>query len=156
MGRTRVVFFRSTAHRGGCGGQRVGRRDDIGTTSGRAIFEHSPAHTVHLTILEPADARAIVPELAATRNPDVWAHRYEDDRHGWTLSIATHAPPQSGKLSLGGFRIAPPERTSAPGFTTDREAIALAIGMEEKVHWSRLLGVGGPLVIRDIRRIVGG
>ena len=108
------------------------------------------------TILRPADALAVVPELAQTRNPDVWAYRYRDDRHGWTLSIATHAPPGSGKLSLGGFRIAPPERTSSPGFTTDREAIALAIGMEDKVYWSRLLGIGGPLVMRDIRRIVGG
>jgi hypothetical protein len=107
-------------------------------------------------ILEPADARAIVPELAETRNPDVWAYRYCDERYGWTLTIATHAPPGSGKLSLGGFRIAPEERTASPGFTTDREAIALAIGMEEKVHWSRLLGVGGPLVKRDMSRIVGG
>ena len=45
---------------------------------------------------------------------------------------------------------------TSPGFTTDREAIALAMGMEEKVHWSRLIGVGGPLVRRDMRRIVGG
>jgi hypothetical protein len=107
-------------------------------------------------VLEPGDARAIVPELAETRNPDVWAYRYCNERHGWTLTIATHAPPGSGKLSLGGFRIAPEERTASPGFTTDREAIALAIGMEEKVHWSRLLGVGGPLVKRDMSRIVGG
>lgn len=72
------------------------------------------------------------------------------------LSIATHAPPGSGKLSLGGFRIAPLERTESPGFTTDREAIALAIGMEEKVHWSRVIKVGGPLAIRDLTRVVGG
>jgi len=111
---------------------------------------------VNQTVLRPAEARAIVPELAGSRNPDVWTYRYRDDRFGWTLSIATHAPPGSGKLSLGGFRIAPLERTSSPGFTTDREAIALAMGMEDKVHWSRLLGVGGPLVMRDIRRIVGG
>ena len=72
------------------------------------------------------------------------------------LSIATHAPPGSGKLSLGGFRIAPLARTSSAGFTTDREAIALAIGMEEKVHWSRVIGVGGPLAVRDLTRVVGG
>jgi hypothetical protein len=28
--------------------------------------------------------------------------------------------------------------------------------MEEKVHWSRVIGVGGPLVMHDIHRIVGG
>jgi hypothetical protein len=97
-----------------------------------------------------------VPALARTRNPDVWAYRYQHDRHAWTLTVATHAPPGSDKLSLGGFRIAPEERLRSPGFTTDREAIALAMGMEEKVHWSRLIGVGGPLVRRDMARIVGG
>lgn len=45
---------------------------------------------------------------------------------------------------------------TSPGFTPDREAIALAMGMEEKVYWSRLIGIGGPLVRRDMRRIVGG
>lgn len=95
-------------------------------------------------------------ELAQSRNPDVWVYRFRDARHGWTLSVATHAEPGSDKLSLGGFRIAPIERMQAPGFTTDREAISLAIGMEEKVHWSRVIGVGGPLAIRDLGRVVGG
>ncbi len=95
-------------------------------------------------------------ELAQSRNPDVWVYRFRDERHGWTLSIATHAEPGSGKLSLGGFRIAPVERVESPGFTTDREAIALAMGMEEKVHWSRVIGVGGPLALRDLGRVVGG
>ena len=108
------------------------------------------------TILGPEDARTVLPALGATRNPDVWAYRFRHERHDWRLTVATHAPPGSGKLSLGGFRIAPEERIASPGFTTDREAIALAIGMEEKVHWSRTIGVGGPLVMRDIRRIVGG
>lgn len=108
------------------------------------------------TVLEPAQTLGIVPELALSRNPEVWAYRYRDERHGWTLTIATHAPPGSGKLSLGGFRIAPEERTASAGFTTDREAIALAMGMEDKVYWSRLLRVGGPLVMHDIQRIVGG
>ncbi len=108
------------------------------------------------TTIAPDEARRILPELAASLNPNVWVHRFADRDRGWTLSIATHAPPGSGKLSLGGFRIAPVERTSAPGFTTDREAIALAIGMEEKVHWSRVIGVGGPLAQRDLSRIVGG
>jgi hypothetical protein len=108
------------------------------------------------TILGPDESLAIVPALGATRNPEVWAYRFRHDRHDWQLTVATHAPPGSGKLSLGGFRIAPEERMTSPGFTTDREAIALAIGMEEKVHWSRVIGVGGPLVMRDIGRIVGG
>jgi hypothetical protein len=111
---------------------------------------------VHSTILNPETARAVVPALAGTRHPDVWVYRYHDSDHHWTLSVATHAPPGSGKLSLGGFRIAPEERTSSPGFTADREAIQLAMGMEEKVHWSRVIGVGGPLARRDLTRIVGG
>ncbi len=108
------------------------------------------------TILQPEAARAIVPELAETRHPDVWVYRYKHDANGWTLSIATHAEPGSQKLSLGGFRIAPDERVKSPGFTTDHEAIGLAMGMEEKVHWSRVIRVGGPLTLRNITRICGG
>ena len=94
------------------------------------------------TVISPAESAALVPELAATRNPNVWVYRYAHPTEPWTLSIATHAASGSGKLSLGGFRIAPLERTTSPGFTTDREAIALAMGMEEKVHWSRVIHVG--------------
>ena len=108
------------------------------------------------TILDPDATRALMPELGATRHPRVWVYRYTDDANGWTLSIATHAEPGSRKLSLGGFRIAPESRTSSPGFTPDREAIGLAMGMEEKVHWSRVIRVGGPLAVRDMQRIVGG
>ena len=108
------------------------------------------------TILPPDAARRLVPELAAARRPDVWVYRFADTAHGWTLAVATHAAPGSGQLSLGGFRIAPEARTTAPGFTPEREAIALAMGMEEKVHWSRVIGVGGPLARRDLSRIVGG
>lgn len=111
---------------------------------------------VSKTVISPAESAVLVPELSATRNPNVWVYRYAHPTEPWTLSIATHAPPGSAKLSLGGFRIAPLERTTSPGFTTDREAIALAMGMEEKVHWSRVIHVGGPLAIRDITRIVGG
>ena len=111
---------------------------------------------MHKTILQPAAARAIVPELAQTRHPDVWVYRYHDDTNGWTLSIATHAEPGSQKLSLGGFRIAPDSRVNSPGFTTDHEAISLAMGMEEKVHWSRVIRVGGPLTLKNITRICGG
>jgi hypothetical protein len=108
------------------------------------------------TILQPAAARAIVPELAQTRHPNVWVYGYHDDATGWTLSIATHAAPGSKKLSLGGFRIAPESRVSSPGFTPDHEAIGLAMGMEEKVHWSRVIKVGGPLTLKNITRICGG
>lgn len=108
------------------------------------------------TTLSPAESAKLVPDLRGSRNPNVWVYRYAHPTAPWTLSIATHAPPGSGKLSLGGFRIAPVERTGAPGFTTDREAIALAMGMEEKVHWSRVIRVGGPLALRDLTRVVGG
>jgi hypothetical protein len=107
------------------------------------------------TILAPADVVRLFPDLAPAGH-QLWVYRYLDDATGWRLSIATHAEPGSGKLSLGGFRIAPEERTSSPGFDSDREALGLAIGMEEKVYWSRLIDVGGPLALRDTKRIVGG
>jgi len=110
---------------------------------------------VQKTILNPAATRALVPRLASARNGNVWVYRYVHP-NGWRLSIATHAEPGSDKLSLGGFRIAPEQRTAVEGFDSDVEAIELAIGMEEKVHWSRVIGVGGPLARRDMRRIVGG
>jgi hypothetical protein len=97
------------------------------------------------TVLTPAE----------TGHP-VWVYRYSCDAGPWTLSIATHAEPGSRKLSLGGFRIAPAELTDEPGFDADRMAIGLALGMEEKVYWSRLVHVGGPLALRDRGRIVGG
>lgn len=108
------------------------------------------------TTLSPAECAALVHELRETRNPNVWVYRYRHPSEPWVLAIATHAPPQSGKLSLGGFRIAPLGRVITPGFSAEHEAIALAIGMEEKVHWSRVIGVGGPLAIRDLTRVVGG
>ena len=106
--------------------------------------------------LAPAETAALFPDLAANGATGVWVYRYTDAGTGWRLSIATFAEPGSGKLSLGGFRIAPDERTSSPGFDSDREAIGLAIGMEEKVYWSRLLRIGGPLALRATDRIVGG
>ena len=109
-----------------------------------------------VTVLPPDEARRILPALAHATAPDVWVHRFTDRTQGWTLAVATHAAPGSGKLSLGGFRIAPEERMRSEGFTPEREAIALAMGMEEKVRWSRLLHVGGPLATRDLSRIVGG
>lgn len=118
-------------------------------------FRRRRSSAVKKTILNPAATRALVPQLGTSRNPDVWVYRYAGP-HGWRLSIATHAEPGSQKLSLGGFRIAPEERTSQPGFDSDVEAIGLAMGMEEKVYWSRVIGVGGPLARRDMNRIVGG
>ena len=111
---------------------------------------------VQRTTLTPEDCGRLVPELAATRSANVWVYRYAHPREPWVLAVATHAPPGSGKLSLGGFRIAPLGRTTSPGFSPEHEAIALAMGMEEKVHWSRVIGVGGPLAIRDLTRVVGG
>lgn len=107
------------------------------------------------TILEPETAGKLAPDLSSG-TPRVWVYRYVHPFTRWRLSIATHAEPGSQKLSLGGFRIAPEARTSSPGFDSDREAVGLAIGMEEKVHWSRLLGVGGPLALKNAGRIVGG
>lgn len=107
------------------------------------------------TVLEPADVARLFPGLGGASHPR-WVYRYTHPETGWRLSIATHAEPGSGKLSLGGFRIAPEARTSSPGFDSDREALGLAIGMEEKVYWSRLIRVGGPLALRDTGRIVGG
>jgi D-isomer specific 2-hydroxyacid dehydrogenase, NAD binding domain len=108
------------------------------------------------TLLLPSDTARLVNPGGAADQPDVWAYRYLEPASGWRLSIATCAPPDSGKLSLGGFRIATDERTSSPGFDSDREAISLAIGMDEKVHWSRLLGIGGPLALRHAATVVGG
>ena len=97
------------------------------------------------TVVEPAE-----------HHEGAWVYRYRHTSEPWTLAIASHAEPNSGKLSLGGFRIAPVERTRLEGFDPVREAIELAVGMEEKVNWSRLLQIGGPLTQRDFQRIVGG
>lgn len=111
---------------------------------------------MNLTTLTPSDAARLVPALAERGAPAMWVYRCQDAGTGWTLSVATHAEPGSGKLSLGGFRIAPAARMASPGFSTEREAIQLAMGMEEKVRWSRVVGAGGPLARRDLSRIVGG
>ena len=114
------------------------------------------APSIAKQVLDPDAVRALVPEVAASLAPDLWVYRYDDAARGWRLSVATHAAPGTQKLSLGGFRIAPESRTSTPGFDPDREAIGLAVGMEEKVYWSRVLGVAGPLVAGNLSRIVGG
>jgi hypothetical protein len=120
------------------------------TASLSVVGEPSP------TVLRPIDVARLFPDLGTFETPGVWVYRYLDQNNGWRLSIATCAEPGSGNISLGGFRIAPEARTSSPDFDSDREAVGLAIGMEEKVYWSRLLQVGGPLALRDASRIVGG
>jgi hypothetical protein len=120
------------------------------TTASRVAGAPAP------TILRPIDTARAHPDLGRFETPGVWVYRYVEPTAGWRLSIATCAEPGSGKLSLGGFRIAPEARTSSLGFDSDREAIGLAIGMEEKVGWSRLMRIGGPLAMRDAARIVGG
>lgn len=107
-------------------------------------------------VLDPAACQAIEPALARSVNPRVWLYRYTHRPTGWVLSIATHGEPGSGQLSLGGFRIAPEHRTSLPDYDNDREAIELAMGMEEKIEWSRLIGVGGPLLRAHPAALVGG
>jgi hypothetical protein len=111
---------------------------------------------VQAEILDPDEARRLERSLDTPTGPDVWVYRYHEPDAGWTLSVATLAPPGSERLSLGGFRIAPESRTSIPGYDNDREAIELAVGMDEKVYWSRVLRVGGPLGLRRVGRIVGG
>ncbi|MFA6165913.1 MAG: hypothetical protein WC700_04800 [Gemmatimonadaceae bacterium] len=108
------------------------------------------------TVLSPEETLKLAPEIARHPSARVWVYRYTHLTEPWILSIATHAQPSSRMLSLGGFRIAPESRTSIPGWNPDHEAIDLAIGMDEKVYWSRLLKVGGPHVKRDFSRIVGG
>ncbi len=107
-------------------------------------------------LLAPDAVRALAPEAARPGAPDVWVHRYDHPDAGWRLSVATCAEPGSGKLSLGGFRVAPEARAAAPGYGNDREAAGLALGMEEKVYWSRVLGVAGPLGRGALGRAVGG
>jgi hypothetical protein len=116
--------------------------------------EIMPAYTK--TVLSPEETMKLAPEIGRHPTAKVWVYRYQHASEPWTLSIATHAQPESRMLSLGGFRIAPESRTSIPGWNPDHEAIDLAIGMDEKVYWSRLLKVGGPHVKRDFSRIVGG
>src|SRR5512133_1160920 len=109
----------------------------------------SPMPGFSKTVLSPEETLKLAPEIARHPTARVWVYRYAHPTEPWILSIATHAQPSSRMLSLGGFRIAPESRTSIPGWNPDHEAIDLAIGMDEKVYWSRLLKVGGPHVKRD-------
>ncbi|MBX7143833.1 MAG: hypothetical protein K1X79_05230 [Oligoflexia bacterium] len=113
---------------------------------------------VEKSVLTPDKNKAYVdtfdvgPEF---RGP-VWVYKYLHTKNNWLLSIATHGEPQSQKLSLGGFRIVPAARAATPGFDNDKEAIGLCVGMEEKVFYSRLCKVGGPLGLKKLDHIVGG
>lgn len=86
---------------------------------------------------------------------DCWAYRYAHPTAPWKLVIATLVPPESQKLSLGGFRIVPKAR-AVDGFSPLAEAAGLARGMDEKVHWSRLMRIGGGRGLAKIDSIVGG
>lgn len=112
--------------------------------------------STRLDVLQPADSARLVPALAETRNPNVWVYRFTNEATGWVLSIGTHGAPGSGRVSLGGFRIAPQARVDRPGYDNDAEAIGLAMGMEEKVHWSRVIRAGGPLGRAHVDQLVGG
>ena len=113
---------------------------------------------VEKSVRDPINCKPIVDALdveAQFKGP-MWVYKYHEKARGWQLSIATHGEPGSGKFSLGGFRIAPLARVTTPGYDNDAEAIGLGVGMEEKVFWSRVIRVGGPLGLKSIDKIVGG
>jgi len=108
--------------------------------------------SIERLVLEPEECAKIE---TALRDP-VWVYKYKHKKEGWVLSIASYGEPFSNKLSLGGFRIATENRVNSYNYNNDREAIDLAIGMEKKVFWSRLLRISGPLGAHNLDRIVGG
>lgn len=126
------------------------------TERSRLYADDRTTPSLHLEVLQPPAVRGLVPELSRTRSPDVWVYRYTNADSGWVLSIATHGAPGSGRVSLGGFRIAPAARVESAGYDNDAEAVGLATGMEEKVHWSRVIHAGGPLAHSHIQQLVGG
>ena len=82
-------------------------------------------------------------------------YRYTAD----TALDAEHCDARATRVehALAGWLPHRPRDAHQPaGWNSDHEAIDLAIGMDEKVFWSRLLKVGGPHVQRDFSRIVGG
>ncbi|MBL7662261.1 hypothetical protein JNK13_05860 [bacterium] len=93
--------------------------------------------------------------LGNTAHP-VWIYLYQHPQHQWEFAIGTLAEPGSEKFSLGGFRIVPVERAETAGFSTATEAGSLALGMEKKVYWSKLVEVAGPRGRRVLPRVVGG
>jgi len=118
-------------------------------------FENSGGITRE--ILTPRDCAKLHPGLAES----IWVYNYHHKKNRWDFSVGTHIaegkmPGRQASLSLGGFRIVPEARASIPGFSTAKEAVELSLGMEEKVFWSRVVGVGGPIGIKNLNRIVGG
>ncbi|MCB0354090.1 MAG: NAD(P)-binding domain-containing protein [Bdellovibrionales bacterium] len=81
---------------------------------------------------------------------------YRNVERNWTLSVATVAEKGKEQFSLGGFRIVPQERAELPGFSPIAESIGLALGMEQKVRWSRMVRVAGPNSRKHLSRVVGG
>lgn len=104
------------------------------------------------TVLDPTATKSLVPDASI----DIWVYHYTHPTKPWVFSIATHGAPGSGSFSLGGFRIVPEDRAQLPGFNPDVEAISLALGMEEKVFWSRLIHAAGPRGARFLPKVVGG
>ena len=82
------------------------------------------------------------------------AIEYRHSSFPWRMAIATVASADC--FSLGGFRIAPAERRRSFGFSALNEASALALGMEEKVFWSRQCELAGPVGKTELHRIFGG
>lgn len=107
---------------------------------------------IEFSVLEPAQCYERESDIAH----DAWVYHWHQASTGWRLSVATLGEPGSGKLSLGGFRIAPADRTDLEGYDNDVEALRLAIGMEAKVSRSRQIGVAGPRARAIINDIVGG
>ncbi|MCB0310083.1 MAG: hypothetical protein KDD42_02535 [Bdellovibrionales bacterium] len=107
---------------------------------------------IELQVVDPFECKKIVPALTRA----AWLYKFREPRYGWIMSLATHGEPHSGNLSLGGFRIAPDDRASLSTYSNDAEALGLAIGMEHKIAWARLIRAGGPLAVQHLDNIVGG
>jgi NAD binding domain of 6-phosphogluconate dehydrogenase len=118
----------------------------------KAVFNDD---TIAKVFIQPEQAMLLAPELQDIAT-DVYVYRYQHLETGWILSVATLGAPNSGSLSLGGFRIAPEERANLADYDNDREAILLATGMEEKIEWSKKVCIGGPLGIENLDRLIGG
>lgn len=103
------------------------------------------------TVLNPSQLKQ-----ALGTTEECWAYVYKHPTFPWTLAIATKAEPGSEKLSLGGFRIVPKDRANLEGFDPVKEAVNLAVGMDEKVYWSKLMKMAGPLGLPELERVVGG
>ncbi|RME60711.1 MAG: hypothetical protein D6780_02870, partial [Candidatus Dadabacteria bacterium] len=75
---------------------------------------------------------------------------------GWGFAVATLALPFSEELSLGGFRILPKERIKSEELFLEKEAALLAVGMQEKIEWSKKANIAGPLGQSVLSKLYGG